>query len=132
MQGKNEPFILLGQVENEGKDDGFLTLGEVLDLKIQAQMVALCACHTGRGKVMEGEGVVNFARAFQHAGARSVLVGLWVARSKVAAAYMEKFFGCLKDGKSRTEALRQARQEVKHRWGDDPYLWAVFILHGEG
>jgi CHAT domain-containing protein len=132
VQGKSEPFILLGQVENEGKDDGFLTLNEVLDLKIQAQMVALCACLTGRGKVMEGEGVVNFARAFQHAGARSVLVGLWEARSKVAAAYMEKFFGCLKDGKSRTEALRQARREVKKRWGDDPYLWAVFILHGEG
>ena len=28
----------------------------------------------GKGKMTEGEGVANFARAFQHAGARSVVV----------------------------------------------------------
>ena len=131
VQGKKEPFILLGQVENQGKDDGFLTLSEVLELKLRAQMVVLSACVTGRGKVMEGEGVANFARAFQYAGARSVVVSLWPVRSKMAVEFMKIFYGHLKQGKDRATALRLARLEIKAD-NPDPYLWAVFILHGEG
>jgi tetratricopeptide (TPR) repeat protein len=131
VQGKKEPFILLGQVENKGKDDGFLTLSKVLDLKLQAQMVVLSACVTGTGDVMEGEGVVNFARAFQYAGARSVMVSLWAVKSKVAVEYMKKFFGYLKEGRGRAEALRLARQDIKTDYSN-PFAWAVFILHGEG
>ena len=56
VQGIKEPFLLLGQVENKGKDDGFLTMSEVLDLELNAEMVVLSACLTGRGKVMAGEG----------------------------------------------------------------------------
>ena len=98
VQGIKEPFILLGQVENQTGDDGFLTLSEVLGLKLQAQMVVLSACVTGRGQVMEGEGVANFARAFQYAGARSVVVSLWEVASKVAVEFMKIFYGHLKGG----------------------------------
>ena len=131
VQGKNEPFILLGQVENKKPDDGFLTLSKVLSLKLRAQMVVLSTCLTGRGKVMEGEGVANFARAFQYAGARSVVVSLWEVKSKVGREYMVKFYSYLKGGKGRAEALRLARQDIKKDY-PDPFLWAVFILHGEG
>lgn len=133
VQGKKEPFILLGQVMNDDeKDDGFLTQSEVLDMELNAQMVVLSACHTGQGEVMEGEGVINFARAFQHAGARSVLVSLWEVKEKIAVKFMSKFFSYLNEGKGRGEALRLARQAVKKRCENYPYLWAVFILHGEG
>ncbi len=113
VQGVNEPFILLGQVENRGDDDGFLTMSKVLGLELRADMVVLSACLTGRGKVMEGEGVVNFARAFQHAGAKSVVVSLWEVASQETVEYMERFYGHLKAGKTRTEALRLARSEMK-------------------
>ncbi len=63
VQGINEPFILLSQVENKG-DDGFLTLSEVAGMKLNAHMVVLSACVTGVGKEVEGEGVVNFAGHF--------------------------------------------------------------------
>ena len=90
---------------NEGQDDGFLTLSEVLGLKLKADLVVLSACQTGRGKVMEGEGVANFARAFQHAGAKSVLVSLWPVASEEAVEFMTKFYGYLEEGKPRAEAL---------------------------
>jgi len=131
VQGIKEPFILLGQVENKKGDDGFLTLSEVLGLKLKADLVVLSACNTGRGRMMAGEGVVNFARAFQHAGAQSVLVSLWPLASKEAVAYMTAFYSHLKAGKSRAAALRQARQEIKTKY-PHPFFWAVFILHGEG
>ena len=131
VQGIREPFLLLGQVGNEGQDNGFLTLSKVLGLKLRAEMVVLSACLTGRGKVMEGEGVVNFSRAFQHAGAQSVLVSLWEVASHEAVEYMTRFYGHLKEGKSRSEALQLARRAIKAKY-PQPFFWAVFILHGEG
>lgn len=130
VQGIKEPFILLGQVGNQAGDNGFLTLSKVLGLKLKAQMVVLSACVTGRGKVMEGEGVANFARAFQHAGAKSVLVSLWPVASDEAVEHMTLFYGHLKDGKSRLEALQLARRAIKAKY-PQPFFWAVFILHGE-
>lgn len=131
VQGIKEPFILLGQVGNEGQDDGFLTLSEVLALRLKADLVVLSACQTGRGTVMEGEGVANFARAFQHAGAKGVLVSLWPVASDEAVELMTMFYGHLQKGKPRSEALRLARQAIKAKY-PQPFFWAVFILHGEG
>ena len=131
VQGIKEPFILLGQVGNQAGDNGFLTLSKVLGLKLKAQMVVLSACVTGRGKVMEGEGVANFARAFQHAGAQSVVVSLWPVASNEAVEYMTLFYGHLKEGKSRLQALQLARRALKAKY-PQPFFWAVFILHGEG
>ena len=48
--GNKEPFIILRQVENRGNDDGFLTLSEVLELKLDADMVVLSACSTGKAR----------------------------------------------------------------------------------
>jgi len=102
IQGINEPFILLGQVENK-EDDGFLTLSEVAGMKLNADMVVLSACVTGVGKEVEGEGVVNFARGFQQAGARSVLVSLWEVASEPAVEYMKILY---KSSKIRKNKIR--------------------------
>lgn len=131
VKGIKEPFIILGQVENKGQDDGFLTMSEVLELSLDADMVVLSACSTGKGRMIEGEGVASFARAFQHAGARSVVVSLWEVASEPAVEYMKKFYGYLKAGKSKGEALRLARNEMKAKY-PNPLYWSVFILHGEG
>jgi len=130
VQGIQEPFILLGQVENKGKDDGFLSLTEVLGLNLDSDIVVLSACVTGRGKMIEGEGVANFARAFQHAGARSVLVSLWEVSSMEAVEYMKTFYAYLKAGKGKGEAMKLARGKIKSK-NPNPFYWAVFILHGE-
>ena len=80
---------------------------------------------------MEGERVANFARTFQHAGAQSVVVSLWEVASDEAMEYMPRFYGYLKDGKSRLEALQLARRVIKAKY-PQPFFWAVVILHGEG
>ncbi|MDA8124419.1 MAG: CHAT domain-containing protein, partial [Deltaproteobacteria bacterium] len=131
VKGIKEPFIILGQVENRGSDDGFLTMSEVLALSLDADLVVLSACSTGKGKLIAGEGVASFARAFHHAGARSVVVSLWEVASEPAVEYMKKFYGYLKAGKSKGEALRLARNEMKAKY-PNPLYWSVFILHGEG
>jgi CHAT domain-containing protein/predicted negative regulator of RcsB-dependent stress response len=131
VQGINEPFIILGQVENRGGDNGFLTLSEVLGLKLNAELVVLSACSTGQGSLMEGEGVASFARAFQHAGSRSVVVSLWEVASNAAVEFMTSFYGHIKAGRSEAEALRSARREIKAKY-PSPFFWSVFVLYGQG
>jgi len=130
IQNINEPFLLLGQVENKGNDDGFLTISEVMDWKLNADMVTLSACLTGSGKFMSGEGVMNFARAFQQAGAKSVLVSLWEVDSEYSATFMKTFYKAIKDGKSKEEALKIARKEIRKKTSH-PFYWAPFVLYGE-
>lgn len=129
VQGVNESFILLGQVENKG-DDGFLTLSEVANMKLNAEMVVLSACVTGVGKEVEGEGVVNFARAFQQAGVRTVLVSLWEVASNPAVEFMKIFYSHIKSGKTKADALKLTRNTIKAKY-PSPFYWAVFIMYGE-
>ena len=126
-----EPFLILGQVENRGSDDGFLTLSEVMGLRLDADLVVLSACSTGRGKMMAGEGVANFSRAFMYAGARSVVISLWPVASEPAVQFMKVFYGNLTKGKSKAEALRIARRAIREKYAN-PFYWAVFVLYGEG
>ncbi|MBM3224888.1 MAG: CHAT domain-containing protein, partial [Candidatus Tectomicrobia bacterium] len=89
------------------------------------------ACVTGRGETLEGEGVVNFARAFHQAGARSVVVSLWEVASEATEEFMTHFYQALQTGQSKTAALAQARQVMKARY-PNPFFWAAFVVHGEG
>jgi len=58
-------------------------------------------------------------------------VSLWEVASEPAVEFMQVFYGHLKDGRSKAESLRLARNEMKAKYGE-PFYWAVFILHGDG
>ena len=131
IQGRLEPFLVLGPGKSDAPDDSFLTLSEVLDLDLGAQMVFLAICHIGRGQALEGQGVINLARAFLYAGVRSVLFNLWDKKPEVAGEFLTKFYGYLKAGKSRSEALRLARMDIRRAY-PDPVFWAGYVLYGEG
>ncbi|MGA9755730.1 MAG: CHAT domain-containing tetratricopeptide repeat protein, partial [Desulfobaccales bacterium] len=131
IAGVREPTLVLTQVENKPPDDGFLTFSKVLQLKLDADLVTLAACMTGVGQVMQGEGVLNFARAFQQAGARSVMVALWNIPVDESMKFYETFYKALKEGKPKIEALKVARQAVRAK-EPHPYFWSGLILHGDG
>jgi tetratricopeptide (TPR) repeat protein len=131
LGGFKEPVLVLTQVGNKSPDNGMLTFSEVMRFKLDADLVSLAACMTGVGQVMQGEGVLNFARAFQQAGARSVMVTLWNIPVNESLKFYHDFYQALKAGKSKIEALKIARQAVRAKEGH-PYFWAGIILHGEG
>lgn len=125
----NEPFLLLNQVGNTAPYDGFLTLTEVSNLQLDAEMVVLSACSTGKGEFIEGGGVTNLSRAFLLAGARSVMVSLWEAPSHETVTFMVEFYSKLKAGATRTEALLAARRVIRTS-NPSPFYWGVFVMHG--
>ncbi|MCP3957444.1 MAG: CHAT domain-containing protein [bacterium] len=128
-----EPFLVLAGARDPirgGGDDGFLTYSEVLDLTLDAELVVLSACSTGRGQIYEGEGVMSLARAFQHAGSRRVVMSLWQVRSDVTVDTMIAFYRALKTRPSPGSALNTARKEIRAE-RPHPYFWAPFVLYGD-
>ena len=117
----------------EGQENGLLQAWEIFDgMRLDADLVTLSACDSGLGQEMGGEGLLGLTRAFQYAGARSVLASLWSVSDASTADLMKRFYGHLRRGASKDEALRSAQTEVLR--GKDfvhPYYWAAFQLTGD-
>jgi CHAT domain-containing protein/Tfp pilus assembly protein PilF len=124
----------------EGQDNGLLQAWEIFDqVRLDADLVTLSACNTGLGKEMGGEGLLGLTRAFHYAGARSVLATLWAVSDKSTPLLMKRFYGYLRAGKSRDEALQAAQIDlIRMRPAakgpldlSHPVRWAAFQLSGD-
>lgn len=124
-------LVLSPPAPGQGRDDGLLQAWEVRDrLHLDADLVALSACDSALGREATAEGLIGLARAFQHAGARSVLASLWAISDRSTAPFMESFYGRLRGGAARDRALQDA-QVAALRQGAHPYHWAAFQLSGD-
>jgi CHAT domain-containing protein len=119
------------RLAESGKDreDGFLQLDEVMRLRLNADLVVLSACETGRGRLYNGEGVRGLARAFLHAGSRGVVCSLWRVNDRETARLMGSLYAGLKSEPA-AAALQAARVKLI-RSGKPPLYWAPFIFIGE-
>lgn len=112
-----------------GSDNGLLTADEILDLKLNANLVVLSACDTGRGRVT-GDGVVGLSRSFIVAGVPSLIVSLWSVPDAPTASLMTAFYQNLKRHPDKAQALRQAMLMTLKQY-PNPRDWAAFTLIGE-
>jgi CHAT domain-containing protein/Flp pilus assembly protein TadD len=112
-----------------GKDDGLLTAEEILDMKINADLVVLSACDTGRGRIT-GDGVIGLSRSLISAGVPSVLVSLWSVDDGSTAFLMTEFYQNMQQGLDKSTALRKAMLTAKDKYSN-PLQWSAFTLIGE-
>jgi CHAT domain-containing protein len=124
-----QPALVLNLVGND-KEDGFLEMDEITNLRLNADLVVLSACHTGQGRMHRGEGVTGLARAFLYAGSKGVVCSLWSVDDQETANLMVDFYRHLQKGQSAPEALRSV-QLAMIRVGKAPFYWAPFIVIGE-
>ena len=111
-------------------EDGFLSAYEIVNLKLNAELVTLSACETALGKEVKGEGLMSLVRAFMYAGSQSVLATLWKVDDESSAKLMIAFYRHWQQGKlTKAEALQQAQIEAIRK-GSAPYFWAPFALIG--
>ena len=114
------------------KKDYILTMSDVQAVNVRARLVVLSCCHSGGGRILKGEGVVGVARAFLAAGARSVLVALWVIDDEATMVFMNSFYQNLKEGKTASAAVQQSMKSLREseEYSEMRY-WAPFQLIGD-
>jgi CHAT domain-containing protein/tetratricopeptide (TPR) repeat protein len=128
--GVTEPSLVLSY-DGVAPSHMFLSMSEILDLKLSSESVVLSACNTGSGKISRAEGVMSLGRAFLAAGSSSVTVSLWQVSDESTALLMRRYYQSLLDGKRKNIALAEARNAVFMSGQTDPFFWAPFIVIGE-
>jgi CHAT domain-containing protein len=122
------------------KDDGLLTLAEILELKLRADWVVLSACNTASADGQASEAVSGLGRAFFFAGAKALLVSHWPVETVSAKLLTTELFKRQSgDAKfSRADALRNASLAVMRQTAGKSYsyahpmFWAPFVVFGDG
>ena len=118
-------LLLVGDSQN----DGDLTVRELYDLNLQADLVTLSACETGLGDIRQGDDVIGLTRGFLYAGANTIVSSLWKVDDAATAQLMVDFYDNIKTyGKN--SALRKAQLVVKENYNSHPFYWAAFQLTG--
>ena len=148
LDGLREPALALSAPSVVGgSEDGLLTMGEIMGLKLDADWVVLSACNTGTGSGAGAEAVSGLGRAFFYAGTRALLVSNWPVESTSAKTLITDLFKrqAANDNLARAEALRQAMIGlmdgpgfIDQKTGQTvysyahPIFWAPFSLVGDG
>ena len=126
-----------GTVAPDG-DEGILTADEITRLNLQGtEWAVLSACDTGLGEIKAGEGVFGLRRAFQIAGARTVIMSLWPVEDVSTQDWMRILYeGRLRKKLDTAAAVREAglsvlRSRKAKGHSTHPFYWAAFVAAGD-
>jgi CHAT domain-containing protein len=116
---------------------GWLTTLDIFTLRLNASLVTLSACQTGRNVVAGGDELLGLMRAFLSAGAASLVLSLWAVEDRSTEMFMTEFYWRLHAGEAKGKALRHAQITFIREQGaaqdgayHHPYFWAPFFLVG--
>ena len=112
--------------------DEVLTAREILQHRLQTDLLVLSACETGQVGFLGGEELAGLSQAFLQAGVRSLLITLWKVEDLATSKLMEAFYDARQEGADKAKALRQAMTSLQNdpRWSH-PYYWGAFVLMGD-
>jgi CHAT domain-containing protein len=128
----------LHHTARKDEEDGVLTAEEVASLNLEdTEWVVLSGCDTALGDVRVGEGVLGLRRAFEEAGARTLIASLWPVDDQDTREWMSALYGArFVGGKSTAESIRSAgrtRLQSRRAAGQSthPFYWAGFVAVGD-
>jgi CHAT domain-containing protein len=97
----------------------------------------LSACETGVGDIRVGEGVFGLRRAFQIAGAGTLIMSLWSVDDESTRSWMKVLYKArLIDQLDTAESVRKASLAVlqerrARKQSTHPFYWAAFVAAGD-
>lgn len=133
LLNNNNPMfssIALSQI-SEQKEDGYFEAREISDIHLNAELVVMSACESGRGRLRPGEGILGLTRSFFSAGTPSVIASMWEVNDQATSFMMQEFYTRLGDHDP-VEALRIAQMATRDQVDANPNMWAPFVLMGAG
>jgi CHAT domain-containing protein len=147
LDGLTQPALAFTspEVVKTEDGDGLLTAGEILTLKLDADLVVLSACDSGAGDGRGSEAVSGLGRAFFYSGARALLVTMWPVETTSANRLTTGMFKTRKQNPNLTWAQAQRNSilaliddpglkgpdgRVAARYAH-PIFWGPFLLVGD-
>jgi CHAT domain-containing protein/uncharacterized protein HemY len=140
LDDRNPMYSHLLFAQTSEKEDGMLEAWELMKMDLKADLAALSACETARGRAGRGEGIIGLTWALFVAGVPTTVVSQWKVRSDSAAELMIEFHRQLKarltrsnERTSAAESLRAAALKLMRdgRY-QHPFHWAGFVVIGDG
>lgn len=110
--------------------DGVLSVYDLYQMKLPAELITLSGCATGLSVVADGDEQLGLLRGLIYAGAKSAMLTLWDVQDRSTADFMASFYSLLSRGEEKTAALRLAALKLRQTH-PHPYYWAPFALFGE-
>jgi CHAT domain-containing protein/tetratricopeptide (TPR) repeat protein len=110
--------------------DAYLSLYDLYQLKLNAELVTLSGCATGMNVVTPGDELLGLVRGLLFAGAHSLLLSLWDVHDQSTADFMRCFYRRLQSMNDKASALQEAMIELRERF-PHPYYWSPFTLIGK-
>ena len=107
---------------------------DIFSLRLNASLVTLSACQTGRAVLGGGDELLGLSRAFLAAGAQSLLLTHWPVADAASAQFMELFYGNMLKGMSKAKSLQEAQRKMISQEGEavsHPFYWAPYFLVGD-
>jgi len=118
-------------------EDGILTAEEIASLDLSGvDWAVLSACETGIGRIQLGEGVLGLRRAFEVAGAGTLIMSLWRVEDQSAREWMQYLYEGRLEGLTSAEAVRKAgltmlkKRRAMSR-STSPVSWGAFVAAGD-
>ncbi len=116
-----------------GKENS-LFAKDIYQLDLRSELAVLMACETGKPAFSPGEGMISLAHAFNYAGSKSLLTGIWKIDEQANAQIAAAFYRYLSEGQTKDKALRLAKLDyLKNAEGRSlsPEFWAGLIVMGD-
>lgn len=110
--------------------NSLLSLFDLYQLQLNAELVTLSGCGTGMNVVVGGDELIGLVRGLLYAGAQTLMVSLWEVHDQSTAEFMRDFYSFYWGARDKSEALRQAVFRLRERH-PHPYFWAAFALVGK-
>jgi CHAT domain-containing protein len=132
IQNPSASFIAFYPEKGSPAED-FLYLEEIYGLNLDAsKLVIISACETGKGELVNNEGIISLGRAFAYAGCASSINSLWKADDKATSVILRKFHQYLQRGYTKSKALQQAKLDYINSDAlyKSPAYWSNLILTG--
>lgn len=115
------------------QEDKILHAGEIVNMKLKADLITLSACNTGTGKLQHGEGISSLGRAFAYSGVTNQVISLWPVHDESTRKIMNYYYKNLKKGMGKGTALTVAKQQYLDQSPkalQHPYYWAGLVYYG--
>ena len=126
-------FSRLIFAKNGTKEENSLYAKDIYAMDLSSELAVLMACETGKPTYQPGEGMISLAHAFNYAGSKSLLTGLWKIDEEASTKIAENFYRYIAQGMQKDESLRLAKLDYLASANGralSPEFWAGLILIG--